>query len=260
MTYRLYVDEVGNDDITHVDDEALRYLSLSGVAIRHAHVLDVATPQLNKFRAEIFRGDPDHPVILHRKDIMKKKGAFGVLSEETLCSKFDDGLMAFLKATEFTLITILIDKKGMLNQFHWTQRHPYHYLMEILVEKYAQFLERKKAKGDIMPEKRRGKKDQALQAAYAAVRKTGTHFVPAQRIQAAIPSKVLKFREKRDNITGLQICDLVAYPSHAYVRTCIKHEVAMGPFSKRIIPVLVESKYDRSVYGQIPGYGMKALP
>jgi hypothetical protein len=42
-TYRLYVDEVGNDDLAHVQNELHRYLSLTGVAMSLDYARDHAT-------------------------------------------------------------------------------------------------------------------------------------------------------------------------------------------------------------------------
>ena len=44
MAYRLYLDEVGHDDLAHAHDDGYRYLSLSGVIMDQAYVRDVATP------------------------------------------------------------------------------------------------------------------------------------------------------------------------------------------------------------------------
>lgn len=261
MSYRLYVDEVGNDDLGNVADVRHRYLSLTGVAIHHDHVRDHATPNLNRIKADIFRQhDPDQPVILHRKEIMNKRGVFGVLNDGTVCAEFDRRLLDYLRQTEYTVFTCLLDKKGMLAQQHWRQNHPYHYMMEILVEKYTQWLERQGDTGDIMPEMRRGEKDKALQRAYERVRNRGTYYVSAARMQSALLAKQLKFRDKDANVTGLQICDLIAHPSHMDVRRLRERGLPIGAFAKQIIPILDGSKYDRSAGGVITGYGVKFLP
>jgi hypothetical protein len=212
MAFRLYVDEVGNDDMLHADEERHRYLSLSGVAMDQDYARDQATPALNTLKA-ILKHDPDQQVILHRKDIMNKRGVFKCLGDQSICDAFDAGMVKFFTEMSYALITVVIDKQRMLRQEHWQEKHPYHYLMKILVEKYAQWLERKKGTGDIMPEMRRGRKDGELQRAFASVRIWGADYVNAKRITTAIPSKTLKFRAKEDNVTGLQICDLIAHPS-----------------------------------------------
>jgi hypothetical protein len=55
--------------------------------------------------------------------------------------------------------------------------------------------------------------------------------------------------------------DAMAHPSHMYVRTILKHDVALGNFAKDVIKILVDSKYDRSAGdGKITGYGIKWFP
>jgi len=130
---RLYVDEVGNDDLTHVVDDKHRYLSLTGVAMHQGHVNLVATPRLNALKATVFQHDPDDPpIVFHRSEIVNKSGPFGVLADPGLCKKFDDELLVCLTDIDYTVITAVIDKKAMVAKSYWRQNHPYHYLMEIL--------------------------------------------------------------------------------------------------------------------------------
>ena len=132
--------------------------------------------------------------------------------------------------------------------------------MEILVEKYVQWLQRKNDVGDIMPEMRHGKKDQELQKAFENIRLSGTFYVKRDRIRRRLPAKTLKFRKKSDNVIGLQICDLIAHPSYIYVRQTRKHDVHPGPYALRVIGLLRQEKYDRSYWNVISGYGIKYLP
>lgn len=259
MSYRLYVDEVGNDDREHVDDDNNRFLSLTGLAMHLDHARDDVTPNINALKA-LLRHDPDELVVLHRKDIMNKRRAFEALRDDELREKFDTDLINILKQSEYRVITAVIDKKEMIERFHWRQQHPYHYLMEIIVEKYAQWLERIAGYGDIMPEKRRGPADTNLQMAYESVWANGTYYVESKRIQERIRAKNLKFRGKNDNITGLRLCDIIAHPSYMWVKKNRGHNIKLGPYAEKIIPILVKSKYDRGCYGNIPGYGTKYLP
>ena len=90
MQYRLYIDEVGHDDLSHIADDRYRYLSLTGIAMEQNYVRDVVSPAFNSWKAELFRHDPDTPVILHRSDIINKKGPFGILKETDACATFDN--------------------------------------------------------------------------------------------------------------------------------------------------------------------------
>jgi hypothetical protein len=80
------------------------------------------------------------------------------LRNAELNDRFERWLLNFLTETEYRVITVVIDKGAMIRKTYWLQRHPYHYLMKILVEKYVQWLERNGCVGDIMPEMRKGKR------------------------------------------------------------------------------------------------------
>jgi Protein of unknown function (DUF3800) len=259
--YRLYVDEVGTDALTNLQLDNHRYLSLTGIAMTVADARDNLEPNLNLIKAEMFNHDPDAPLIFHRKDIMGGKGQFQpIRTEANFRAEFNDRILRVYRQTPYRVITALIDKLWMARQDHWVQTHPYHYLMGILTEKYVQFLERTGAIGDIMPESRQNK-DTLLQAAYDEVRANGLAYVPRERIIAVLHGPNLKFRKKSDNIAGLQLSDLLAHPSHMFVREKMGHDVNRGPFCRQVCDILWESKYDRSPYnGKIKGYGYKHLP
>lgn len=222
---------------------------------------DLLEPNLNHIKAELFGHDPDCPLIFHRSDIMGGKGPFQPIREEAeFRTEFDQRILSVFSDTPYVVITALVDKLWMAKQDHWAQTHPYHYLMGILVEKYVQFLERKDAIGDIMPESRQGK-DALLQKAFAELRERGLRYVTKERIISRLRGDNLKFRKKSDNIAGLQLCDLLAHPSHMFVREKMGHDVNRGPFCRLVCDILWVSKYDRSAYnGKIKGYGYKHLP
>ncbi|RAK59702.1 hypothetical protein DJ021_07745 [Phenylobacterium hankyongense] len=247
--YRLYVDEVGTDDLTHIEKDSQRYLSLTGVAMRIDHARDQLMPNMNWIKANVLKHDPDSPIILHRKDIVARAGGFQCLNDEKVCDPFDRSILRLMKRAEYSVITALIDKQWMLKQQHWQKTHPYHYLMEIMIEKYVQFLERMDVIGDIMPESRMGKSNERLQRACDDVRLTGTRFVSAERIASAVRGPKLKFRRKPENVAGLQLCDLLAHPSHMLVRDKMGHDVSLGPFAEKVAAILELQKYDRSARG-----------
>lgn len=258
---RLYVDEQGTDTLSNLHIDKHRYLSLTGVAIDVAHARDYLVPAVHSLKAELFDSDPDAPIIFHRKDIMGGKGPFQrIRNDPEFRSEFDERICAIFAETNYKVITALIDKHWMVKQVHWERKHPYHYLLEILVEKFVQYLENRGCDiGDIMPESRQDK-DRLLQGEYNRIRETGTDYVPPDRIASVLRGSNLKFRRKPDNIAGLQLCDLLAHPSHIYVRQKMGHDVSLGPFAQRVCDYLIADKYDRSGWGTIKGYGYKHLP
>jgi hypothetical protein len=73
VKYRMYVDEVGHASHKSCDDEAYRYLSLTGVVIGLEYVKQVVAPALETLKREVFDPHPDDPLVLHRQDIVKKR-------------------------------------------------------------------------------------------------------------------------------------------------------------------------------------------
>lgn len=247
--------------MTNLDSDNHRYLSLTGVAMEVNHARDHLSPACEWIKSNIFDHDPDDPLIFHRSDIVRRKRAFGILNDPEKAALFDKAVMRLFQNMDYAVITALVDKKALAAKERWRNKHPYHFLMEILVEKYVQFLERKDARGDIMPEGRKGKKDDALKNAFSEVCKSGTYYVGPPRIESRLTTThTLKIRYKRDNIAGQQLCDLLAHPSHMYIRQRQSHDVEIGVFCRNVIDILVSHKYDRSNANQISGYGIKYFP
>lgn len=126
---------------------------------------------------------------------MGYKGRFQRLRDKTTHDRYNNAILSIFTAFEYSVITVLIDKSWMLRQLYWSLKHPYHYLMSILIEKYCQLLERRKAIGDVMPESRQSK-DQLLQAAYDEVRKVGTRDV------LPIPMKLIGYPRSKKIASG----------------------------------------------------------
>ena len=86
--YRLYIDEVGTDDLLHVAKDEHRFLSLTGIAMQHIMANSFATPAMDKLKRLCFQFDPDETMILHRSEILRKKGVFGQLNDRKKCDEF----------------------------------------------------------------------------------------------------------------------------------------------------------------------------
>ena len=129
-----------------------------------------------------------------------------------------------------------------------------------MLEKYVQWLERNNAKGDALAERRGPIEDKALFNAYLEVCENGYDYISSERIRNSLTAKKLKMRHKKENITGLQIVDLLANPAYRYVRHTKGHEVRLEGMTKTITDILVRQKFDRSATGKIEGYGIKYLP
>ncbi len=150
MKYRMYVDEVGYASHKNCQDELYRYLSLTGVIIDLAYVKETAAPALDQMKRRLFDPHPDEVVILHRNDIVRKRPPFECLFDPQKRREFDELLLHLLTELSYFVVTVVIDKQEQLERYGVWQHDPYHYAMQVLLERYVMWLESKGAGGDVL--------------------------------------------------------------------------------------------------------------
>lgn len=255
--YRMYVDEVGNPDYGSADNPNHRFLSLTGVILSLRTVSGVLHPALEALKTEYFGQHPDEPIILHRKEMVNQTGPFIALRDQTIRGRFDRRLLQLLRETDYTVITVVIDKLEHRRRYTTWQHDPYHYCLEVLLERYVLFLNRCGFIGDVMAESRGGREDLRLKKSFARLCEGGTHFLNRQIIDRVLTSKQLKVKSKHNNIAGLQLADILAHPSRREI--LIENGKIVDQrenlVANEIIGIL-QSKYDRN--GSV--YGKKLLP
>jgi len=260
--FRLYIDEVGNHDMNHVDDENHRFLSLTGVIIETNYCREVLNPELATIKRKFFETDPDSPIIFHRKEMVNKREPFHRLQDPIIEAEFNHDILEGLERWEYRVITVVIDKKAHRDQYMVWHYHPYHYCLAVMLERFILFLHYGKNKGDVMIEARGTKEDDKLKESFSKLYKYGNDHIPAQRWQFRLTSKEIKIKLKSANIAGLQIADLIAHPSR---REILIEKGLKSPeknvFGDQICQILQRSKYLRNnTTGDIEGYGKKVLP
>jgi hypothetical protein len=115
------------------------------------------------------------------------------------------------------------------------------------------FLERIKGCGDVMSESRGGKENRRLMDSFSRLWQNGTEYLAPEKFQKVLTSKQLKVKLKLNNISGLQLADLIAHPSrNEILREHGLLESDIAPFARLVIDVL-QCKYDQSkdcIYGK----------
>lgn len=260
--YRIYIDEVGNHDLTHTDDPNHRFLSLTGVILESNYTRFKFIPELDEIKRKYFQNDPDVPVIFHRKEMVNHRPPFSSLNDPSFHQKFNSELLGALQRWEFLVISIVIDKQEHLNRYKVWQYHPYHYCLKVLLERFVLFLHYSNSQGDVMVESRGTKEDGLLMDSFQRLYEKGTNDIPASKWQKRLTSKELKVKPKAANIAGLQLADIIAHPSRREI--LLEHQLIVDNrniFGDQISEILQQSKYNRKKEnGQIEGYGKKLLP
>ena len=175
-----------------------------------------------------------------------------VLKDEKVKLLFDKELIDFLNKWEYIVITVCLDKKAHKDTYQVWRYDPYHYCLALLLERYTFFLEQKQKQGDVMAESRGGKEDKRLKASFQKLWNEGTQFIPPERFHEVFTSKQLKVKPKSNNISGLQLADLIAHPSRneiLFENNLLDKPLA--PFAKKIIRILQLKYYQH--HGKIFG-------
>ena len=157
--FRLYIDESGDHVFNHLDHPAHRYLCLLGVWFKNPDY-ESFHRNLEQFKQELFDPHPDDPVILHREDILHRRGVFSSLRDPPRTKLFDERLLVIIGAANFRIVAVVIDKKALWDQvgsFDGTL-HPYHMGVGFIYEQYRDYLIHIKRCGDVMTESRAAEK------------------------------------------------------------------------------------------------------
>jgi hypothetical protein len=260
--HRLYIDEVGNSDLkASRTNPNHRYLSLTGIIVDLNYVASDLSPQMEEMKRRYFGAHPDHPITLHRKDLVNRRGPFAVLRDPALNAAFDAELLQWLANLDYTVVTAVIDKLAHLTQYQTWAMDPYHYCLEILMERYTLWLEDHDLQGDVMAESRGKKEDLRLKSEFTRIYRGGTSNINHARFVARLTSSQLKVEPKRANIAGLQLADLIAHPSFAAMKARKEGLQLPANFGGQVAQILEATKYRRRPWdGRIAGYGRKWLP
>ena len=254
--YRLYIDESGDHTYSEESKPEKRYLSIIGVAIESEYYRQVFQPQLEALKQTHFPHSPDEPVILHRKELIGKRGSFWRLRDSKREKEFNNDFLKFLKEMKYALFTVIIDKKTHIERYKESALHPYHYCLVAMLERYCGFLNFYNAKGDVMAESRGGREDMQLKEAYRRIYESGTQFRDLEFFQNSLTSKEIKIKPKSANIAGLQMADLLAHPcKNEFLFEEKRIRRWKDVFGLKICKV-ISSKYNRHVFnGRVRGYG-----
>jgi hypothetical protein len=254
---RLYLDESGDHCYRGIAAAQWdKYLCLFGCSLDVAKCHAEFNLEFEHLKSRHFGGDPDDPVICHREDMRARRGCFAILRDQGRAEAFHKDLGELIKKTNFCAFAVVIDKlTTQTKTFGPLPYHPYHVGLLALLERYCGWLNFTRQRGDVLAEGRGGTEDLQLKAAYAAVHSAGTRFRRNDFFQKALTTKEIKIKPKTQNIPGLQLADLFAYPAKRQILYAAKLAPEPTGFTKTMAAWL-ESKYNTHYYdGRVWGYG-----
>lgn len=151
---------------------------------------------------------------------------------------------------DFTVIACGIKLFDHLDRYGEQARDPYHYSLNVIVERFCMELEGAPDEGFICAEMRNPGLDRELKAVWNDIRQNGTEYATAVELDAKIVHLTLK--DKKPNIAGMQLADLMATPVG---RGVLRLDTKPDEVSREV----VMRKLLR-VKGEYRGYGIVELP
>ena len=239
----MFLDESGNHGLTTIDPDYPVFV-LGGVIVDQEYADSEIALRLRAFKLDMFGTDD---LILHTADITRNRNGFEAMKDAEFRGRFYDKLNVLMRDLEYKVVACVIRKGVHFERYGLDAIDPYMLSLNVLVERFCFELEDAGADGLIVAEKRSPVLDRELDVAWLNLKIQGTRFVQATTINEKISNLVT--RDKRDNIAGLQLADLVISPIGRYILGKRMHEDW----------TIVESKL-RKRQGAYEGAGLIVLP
>lgn len=243
----LFLDESGDVNLNNVDHDYPVFV-LGGVIVDESYYNMKIISAVQEFKQKMF-GRTD--LILHTSDINRNRNGFEQLIGESFRTEFYKELNHLMRSLEYEVLACVIDKKKHVEKYGENAKDPYELSLHVLAERFFFYLNETRSHGRITAEKRDQHQDGLLMDAWENILcKKGTYFVSGAYIFSVI-EKELILADKKENIIGLQLADLVVNPIGRNAIGKKTHEDWK----------IIKSKFRRNKRtGDVRGYGLIKLP
>ena len=213
MKYYLFLDECGDPSLSTFNP-TFPIFTLCGILVSHDNLKKIEE-SIKTLKKELWG---EKKIILHSRDIRKCEKGFEVLFDLEKKRAFYERLNAVLGADTYSIITCSILKEPYIRKYG-RLTDVYALSLSFIMERAVFYMD-DVAKNESVQlktiiEKRGKKEDKALSAFYDALLSKGTYWVTPERIKNYF--KEFEMRAKKEDVIGLQIADLVAYPITRYI-------------------------------------------
>ena len=208
----MFLDECGDQNLANFDP-SFPVFTLCGILISENDYNEMGA-KIIKMKRKYWEGKK---VILHSRDIRKCEKGFEILFDLDIKKSFYEDINSIMKDSIYTIVSCSILKEPYIRKYG-RLGDVYGLSLSYIIERTIFFLDSRNIHGIELytyAEKRGKKEDTALLNYYNEILDRGTYFVEPPRIKTYFKS--FEFKDKKENIIGLQIADLAAYPITRYV-------------------------------------------
>jgi hypothetical protein len=207
MKYFLFLDESGDHGLAKFDPDFPVFL-LCGVLVREDEYESIRQ-NINKLKHSIW-GNKE--VIFHSRDIRKCEKEFQKLFDLDIKKTFYEELNNIVATSNYNIIASAIQKEKFVQKFGKLEDDIYEIALSFVVEQAIVALQKINPQSElaIVIERRGKKEDKQLDDHFQKIQGAGTGILSSEEVK--LFSLSFTFRNKKENINGLQLADLVAYP------------------------------------------------
>ena len=229
MTLYFFIDESGDHGLKKLNQEFPLFL-LCGILVEQLNYSRIRE-SFNSIKNK-FWGNTN--VIFHSRDIRKCEKEFVTFLDSNVKTQFYDELNRSMIQNEFTVFASAINKKEYVAAFGELHNNIYEQALTAVFNQILTYLFNNKLNAfiDVVIEKRGKKEDRKLEEHFKYLQEQGTDSFSAKQIANWEIS--IRFKDKKENVNGLQLADLIAYPIAKYVIDPTEMNLAFHIFKNKI--------------------------
>lgn len=205
----MFMDESGDHSLDKIDNSYPMFV-LAG-CIFDLDYIETMEAMVNNLKVKHFG---DSKIILRSYDIRKQKKSFSILVDKNKRQIFYNDLNDLIKSLKFTVIAAAINKNQLKNQYY-DPSNPYDLCLQFILERAIMYLGLSGEKMMFRIESRESHNDQKLAKEYEEFRSVDSGFFKVEEKRSKLLD--LSFNQKSQNVPGMQIADLIAYPIGKWV-------------------------------------------
>ena len=211
--YYLFIDECG-DHCLATYDRNFPIFTLCGILVPHKN-LNTFKNAVDKVKLEFWNTTE---VILHSRDIRKCDKHFKILFDNQIKTRFYNRINEVLSSQGVYIVVCCSVMKEQCIAKIGLDADIYGTALKYVFQRSIFCVDDNSLEGgviNVIVEKRGKREDKTLLQYFNMLRTTGMHYVSPERFNEHIER--FSFSDKKDNVFGLQVADLIAYPISRYV-------------------------------------------
>ncbi len=262
MGFTIYLDESGtaslNSKLTR--DSKDKYFCLNGIIINNDSYQNIMD-SWERIRSIFVKAGYPKPY-MHLNDIKNKNNNFGILKDSVVEKKFNDMYLNFLKETEITIVSVVIDKERHQKKY-FNSWEVYGFALSVIMARYARFLaDNNKSQGEVVIESRGNSYDKDLLSQFDKFYEQRYQDYRLDAMYKNLINKSIQIKTKDDYNVGLEISDMLAnLMKHFILSEYGIIQLNKNHFNYKVVNI-IKNKIRTSPQNiaQIKGYGILFLP